>query len=765
MKTLRSDFDTHTSDKFAHHGDYDHKGLVDLVTTLPSAGINGRFIVKTDTLELYYDNGSSIVKIGKLAGLDLDAHGSRHNIGGADEIPDLAKLRSDFDSHKESTTDHVPSGKYICATSRSDQAPSWNDIPDKPSAFPPEAHTHSIKDIEDIVNITELRRDTSANRPTAGVEGRIFFETDTKRILFDNGSTWIQLGVATWDKLENKPSQFPPEPHGTTHNIGASDEIPDLKTLRNDFDSHKNSTTDHVPSGKYICATSRSDQLPSWNDIPDKPSKFPPEPHASSHLPNGDDPLFDQSLNTTDSPKFAGLTVDSDINLGGNIKAPYKLIGGIKGWLGIAPFLMSNILGFRTPYKAELSTDKGSTWSDVTTSYTWAYLTDGKATEVAISVTGGQETWIRLYYDVGAYTFASALCIVARWMSRLTYVKVEASSYSDFSQDVVTLYEEHPNIGHHDETSLHLFNSHPAGRRYIRITIGFVRDTDGEVRFRQLILLGYADIHRMWEGYFPFEWDHNKNMHFLGDVAIDRKLDVAGDFCIGGTTVINSSRNLVGINRIAENLLPDNDNTRDLGSSSLRWKDGFFAGKLASNYLYGNLATGLPRVQGYKQFLVLRGWDSDFAIAIQDGSGRVNIYWDAYFDGSHKYAVGDGEGASRLRIHGKDGFRFYTAPSGNAGDTISWIEDLHIGHDFIESRHLRPYSDNAFDLGTSNLRWRSIYCINLYASDIGLENGFRIVEAEKLGLGRGIAFVNPEGRAVAWIDENGILHVRGVVND
>lgn len=64
-------------------------GIAKMGTTLPSAGIAGRFFIKTDTLELYYDDGTNWIKIGKLAGLDLDAHASRHNYGGADPITDL----------------------------------------------------------------------------------------------------------------------------------------------------------------------------------------------------------------------------------------------------------------------------------------------------------------------------------------------------------------------------------------------------------------------------------------------------------------------------------------------------------------------------------------------------------------------------------------------------------------------------------------------------------------------------------------------------
>jgi hypothetical protein len=69
-------------------------GVVLQGTTLPTAGVAGRFFLKTDVLEFYYDNGTSWVKVGKLAGLDLDAHASRHDIGGADQIPGLASHKS-----------------------------------------------------------------------------------------------------------------------------------------------------------------------------------------------------------------------------------------------------------------------------------------------------------------------------------------------------------------------------------------------------------------------------------------------------------------------------------------------------------------------------------------------------------------------------------------------------------------------------------------------------------------------------------------------
>jgi len=197
----------------AHEGkalDGVHKVLTGNEADMPPAGEAGRIYIATDTLKIFRDTGTEwkeLTAVGR-----LNTHEGKN------------------------TGVHGVGTSYICKTSRSDQLPSWGDIPDKPSEFPPEPHTHPISDITDIVNIAELRRDTSANRPTAGTAGRIFFETDTKRVLFDDGSAWLQLGVAKWDNLEGKPSQFPPEPHASSHRVGGADQL---------FDQNLN-TTDSV---------------------------------------------------------------------------------------------------------------------------------------------------------------------------------------------------------------------------------------------------------------------------------------------------------------------------------------------------------------------------------------------------------------------------------------------------------------------------------------------------------------------------------------
>ena len=149
---------------------------------------------------------------------------------------------------------------------------------------------------------------------------------------------------------------------------------------------------------------------------------------------------------------------------------------------------------------------------------------------------------------------------------------------------------------------------------------------------------------------------------------------------------------------------PVTDNTYDLGTSTLRWRDVWVS---------RTLVAGTSRVLGYSIRLSLSvGGDSDLYVAIQDGSGRANIYWDAYYDagaGVHKRSVGDVLGANRLKIHGADGFRFYTADAGTAGSTITWTENFHIGHGFLEGRSFRPYADNTYDLGEASFRWRNAY--------------------------------------------------------
>jgi len=78
--------------------------------------------------------------------------------------------------------------------------------------------------------------------------------------------------------------------------------------------------------------------------------------------------------------------------------------------------------------------------------------------------------------------------------------------------------------------------------------------------------------------------------------------------------------------------------------------------------------------------LVGKSGISDFRLVLQDGTGRVNMYWNAYYDssaGAHKYIVSN-EPACRFleQVNETTGclFQFFGAPAGTAGNTITWTQ-------------------------------------------------------------------------------------------
>lgn len=121
-----------------------------------------------------------------------------------------------------------------------DDAPPvpWANVADKPTAFPPTAHkaTHATggtdalapADIGAVANVREtpsIAADLEANRPAAGVAGRLFIATDTKRVWRDTGTAWVSIPAVDWADIANKPSVFPPEAHAASHTYGGSDQV------------------------------------------------------------------------------------------------------------------------------------------------------------------------------------------------------------------------------------------------------------------------------------------------------------------------------------------------------------------------------------------------------------------------------------------------------------------------------------------------------------------------------------------------------------
>ena len=221
------------------------------------------------------------------------------------------------------------------------------------------------------------------------------------------------------------------------------------------------------------------------------------------------------------------------------IRPKYVYAGRFDNFLGLSAIVSSNAFGFNPPYKVEMSTDGGSTWTDITGSYDWKRVTNLKGDEVAISLTANVDTMLRFYFNVGGWAYGDlcAIGLLMRWVNALKYVKVESSDYSDFSANVSTHLEWSGSIGHWDEKTIWQLDSRTYGRNYIRITITIMRTTDGTSKIRQIIGFSYANTEGVMERWMPFDWTSDKEIIF---------------------------QNLVR---------PSTDNSYDLGSSSYGWRD------------------------------------------------------------------------------------------------------------------------------------------------------------------------------------------------
>jgi len=164
---------------------------------------------------------------------------------------------------------------------------------------------------------------------------------------------------------------------------------------------------------------------------------------------------------------------------------------------------------------------------------------------------------------------------------------------------------------------------------------------------------------------------------------------------IGGTEVITSGRVLQNIASIAQSLLPDADNNRDLGSSSYKWRNLYLAGALYLDSIRSEV--------------------------------RFNpAYEDIYFRIISSPSAGN-TGGLQLDQNSTYAFRFYSQGTGSSSGRLEvWrynrstatreerILYLTLGGDLYIGRHLRPMSDNVNDLGSSTLRWRNVYGVNFY---------------------------------------------------
>ena len=98
--------------------------------------------------------------------------------------------------------------------------PFWGNIPDKPSTFPPSAHTHSRSDVTDFWSSpfwTNIPDTPSTYPPSAHTHARA-----------DVTDFWSS---PFWGNIPDKPNTFPPSTHASSHEYGGSDLVRNLDYL------------------------------------------------------------------------------------------------------------------------------------------------------------------------------------------------------------------------------------------------------------------------------------------------------------------------------------------------------------------------------------------------------------------------------------------------------------------------------------------------------------------------------------------------------
>lgn len=124
---------------------------------------------------------------------------------------------------------------------------------------------YSITDaIQNAGNTPSVQSGLDTSKPTAGIVGRIYIATDTKKIYRDTGSTWDVVGIVNWSDIQNKPSSFTPSNHKSTHAIGGVDVL-----TPSDIGA---ASIDHTHVASSITGLATVATTGDYNDLINKPA-------------------------------------------------------------------------------------------------------------------------------------------------------------------------------------------------------------------------------------------------------------------------------------------------------------------------------------------------------------------------------------------------------------------------------------------------------------------------------------------------------------
>ncbi|MBW2648962.1 MAG: hypothetical protein JRC53_03960 [Deltaproteobacteria bacterium] len=185
----------------------------------------------------------------EVTGVSPGAHAASHQNGGADEvnIAGLSGEPAELTTHKNATT-----GVHGVGASTVDSVANRNAAI---SAHAGNASAHHTKTGDNEV-YGLLAQGLVSARPAAGIDGRLYYATDEGILYRDTGAAWEEKARA---ETSIRLAQLSERAHSSLTGIGANDHHAQL--------------------------------------------------HAASHQAGGGDQLFNQNLNTSDSPSFAQVTI------------------------------------------------------------------------------------------------------------------------------------------------------------------------------------------------------------------------------------------------------------------------------------------------------------------------------------------------------------------------------------------------------------------------------------------------------------------------
>ena len=200
---------------------------------------------------------------------------------------------------------------------------------------------------------------------------------------------------------------------------------------------------------------------------------------------------------------------------------------------------------------------------------------------------------------------------------------------------------------------------------------------------------------------------------------------------------------------VAVNLLPDQNAVRDLGSGTLKWSNLYVNG-------VGDL--GWLNVGGFTVITNARVLQNVAAAAGIITSGRFPLA-----------RLPEGTAGYVLEAEGSGYNPMYVNPNGRyqpASHTHYHSALLGVGpndhHAELHNHAGQALSPDSIAVNTLTVA-TSVNCKNWVHADILFNNEFRITEAENVNMGKGLVFLNPKGKVIMLLDENGDLQVFGKI--